>query len=341
MKKLTRFCRLLLCLLCAALCFAGCGNNKSILKSSKEERLAVMNINGIDVPLEMYRYVIMNSKADIEAEHGSADIWLGEEGEELLDELNDSVKITLKKLYATVAMCAEYGINANDEYFTDTLDAKMDDIYKTYGGDYKAYISDLDLYYMNDSVYRFLVRDEILSEELLNKLIEKGEIQNERETLEAEICGNGVIRVKQILVTTGEDRSEEDAQKLAQTILDMLNDGGDFDALVKKYGQDLMMFNNPDGYYFSRGTYNEEFESAAFALEIGETSEVVKTDAGYSIIKRYEKEDGYLKKNFDILMEKFISGRYSLAVEEFMAKMTVTEYDAIAKYSAFNLNSIK
>ena len=59
-------------------------------------------------------------------------------------------------------------------------------------------------------------------------------------------------------------------------ILNLVNKGEDFDALIKEYGGDLFLFNNDDGYYISRGNYYKAFEDTAFSLEVGETSDIIK-----------------------------------------------------------------
>ncbi|MBR5632708.1 MAG: peptidylprolyl isomerase, partial [Clostridia bacterium] len=124
------------------------------------------------------------------------------------------------------------------------------------------------------------------------------------------------IRVKQILV--GEANSAVDQVNLekAQDIKSKLDAGADFDELCREFNNDLYMFENDDGYYIMRGTRNFEFEEAAFALAVGETSDVVKIDVGYSIIKRYEKDAEYITENFDELTSEYYESVYSIMYEE-------------------------
>ena len=44
---------------------------------------------------------------------------------------------------------------------------------------------------------------------------------------------------------------------------------------------------------------DKAYEEAAFALEIGGTSDVVRTDNGYYIIQRYEKDVSYMNTYFE------------------------------------------
>lgn len=73
---------------------------------------------------------------------------------------------------------------------------------------------------------------------------------------------------------------------LAEEILKKLNDGADFDALIKEYGIDPGMKQNPKGYIFTKGEMVEPFENAAFSLKEGEISGIVESSFGYHIIKR-------------------------------------------------------
>lgn len=74
----------------------------------------------------------------------------------------------------------------------------------------------------------------------------------------------------------------------ARSMLDQLNRGASFSKLAsekslcpsKKRGGDLGAF--------GRGQMVREFESAAFALKKGETSQPIKTKFGWHIIRRLE-----------------------------------------------------
>ncbi|MCR5683122.1 MAG: peptidylprolyl isomerase, partial [Clostridiales bacterium] len=288
----------------------------------------------------MYRYLALNYKRDLEA-GGSSDVWLGEGGAALLEELDHDVSAALAYLYATVSLADDYGIHADDAYITDTVEMRMKALYEDYGDDYEAYVEYLRSYNMNDSVYRFFVRNDVLAEELVAEMEKRGEIPTDDASLRAILAGDEVVRVKQILVTA-EDMTEEEAEAAANLLLDRVRAGEDFDTLVQKEGRDLYMFNNPDGYYISRGSYHREFEDAAFSLAVGETSGVIRTDAGWSILKRYEKEQSYLNEHFDDLADEYITGQYNIRLEEREAALRaegVEKLPALADYPVFQLEA--
>jgi len=61
--------------------------------------------------------------------------------------------------------------------------------------------------------------------------------------------------------------------------------GAHFAELAKQYGEGASAEAGGDLGYFKRGVMMPEFENAAFALEVGQVSEPVKTNLGFHIIK--------------------------------------------------------
>lgn len=337
MKKIALFALALVMILS----LISCGNDKDILESTKTEKTVLMTVDGFEVPLELYRYVALNTKADYEAANGgSKEIWLGESGAMLVEEANAAINDIIVTMYTTRSLAAKYGISPEDEYIRDTVDILMDNVYESYGYDYIAYKNDLDAVNMTDAVYRFITENDLLAEELYAKLVAEGEILSEEDDLRAVVNGNEFIRVKQILLSGENGNTDEENLALANKLLDKISSGESFEDLVQKYGKDLYMFNNNDGYYICRGNRYEEFEDAAFSLEIGEVSEVVKTPAGYSIIKRYEKESGYLNENFDDLCDEYSEGKYNTILEAHKGNLTAEPTNEMKNYSIFNLDSI-
>ncbi len=333
MKQIIKYIAAVLCIALSFSLFA-CDKKKA-LNSSKEDLTVVKRIGDIEVTLEMYRYVALNYKSSYES-GGSSDIWLGDTGKALLDEVNSAIDQTLIQMYTVTAICEKYGIHPNDSYIVDTVELNMENTYESYGNDYEAYLEDISAYNMNDAVYRFLVRSEILSEELLAKMISAGELPADNNAILDILIGDDCVRVKHILISADNGKTEEENRALAIKILDKINSGANFDDLIEEYGEDLYMFNNDTGYYVTRGTFHKSFEDTAFELEIGEVSGIVETDAGLSIIKKYEKDTAYIKDNIDSLADEYIAGQFNIALEKFSNTLTVEDTDAMAKYSIFN-----
>ena len=72
----------------------------------------------------------------------------------------------------------------------------------------------------------------------------------------------------------------------AQQVTELLKKGESFESLAEKYSIDGSRKRGGDLGYFGRGAMVKEFEKAAFSLEKGQVSEIVKTQFDYHIIKR-------------------------------------------------------
>jgi parvulin-like peptidyl-prolyl isomerase len=75
---------------------------------------------------------------------------------------------------------------------------------------------------------------------------------------------------------------------VAQEIKAQLSKGESFAKLAQQYSIDVSKKRGGDLGLFGIGVMVKEFEKAAFALEKGQISEIVKTQFGYHIIKRLD-----------------------------------------------------
>jgi parvulin-like peptidyl-prolyl isomerase len=77
-------------------------------------------------------------------------------------------------------------------------------------------------------------------------------------------------------------------EKEAQTVVERLNKGEKFSNVAKEVSICPSRKNGGDLGTFTRGKMVKEFEQAAFVLEKGQTSPIVKTQFGYHVVKRLE-----------------------------------------------------
>ncbi len=132
------------------------------------------------------------------------------------------------------------------------------------------------------------------------------------------------VKVRHILFMTM-DKSDEDgeeARKNAEQVLGQLQDGGDFAELAKEHSEDPGNADNGgDLGWVSRGMMDPAFEDASFALKVGETTtEPVKSQFGYHLIRLDERESGSVKPlsevreviRADLRAERSQNDRYAL-----------------------------
>ncbi len=73
----------------------------------------------------------------------------------------------------------------------------------------------------------------------------------------------------------------------AQDIVKKLGEGETFETMAQKFSKCPSGQEGGDLGEFGKGVMVKEFEDAAFALGVGETSAPVKTQFGYHLIHRY------------------------------------------------------
>jgi NIMA-interacting peptidyl-prolyl cis-trans isomerase 1 len=87
----------------------------------------------------------------------------------------------------------------------------------------------------------------------------------------------------------GITRTREEARARAQEALLKIRSGAPFEEVVKQYTDEPGgAERNGDLGTFDRSTMVKQFADAAFALKVGEVSEVIETKYGFHVIKRTE-----------------------------------------------------
>ncbi len=102
------------------------------------------------------------------------------------------------------------------------------------------------------------------------------------------------VRARHILIgvdAASGEKADAVAQAKADSLLGALRSGADFAEVAKNFSQDPGSGRNGgDLGWFGRGQMVKPFEDAAFSLEPGQISQLVKTQFGYHIIQTQEKK---------------------------------------------------
>jgi peptidyl-prolyl cis-trans isomerase C len=141
-----------------------------------------------------------------------------------------------------------------------------------------------------------LLRQQLVKKEILDKVnVSARDVQNYYDKNKPKYVEAEQVHARHILIKVPQEVSPADDAKQKGKADDALNrakKGEDFAALAKEFSDDGSKENGGDLGFFPRGRMVAEFEEAAFALQPGQTSEIVRTQFGYHIIKVEERKAG-------------------------------------------------
>lgn len=224
----------------------------------------VMRVNGQFVSYNRYLFDYNSIKQYYRSQTGSDGKPLidfnTDEGKKKLLELRKQVLEQLKSDVVTEQLIKQNKITVTGK----ELDERVDAITKQAGGKDKV----------NEVLKKYYGWD-------INDLKAKLKFQIASEKLQTKLGSDGEANAQ--------------AKAKAESVLKEVQAGGDFAELAKKYSQDSSAAAGGDLGFFGKGQMVPEFENAAFALNTGQTSAIVKTKYGYHIIKVTEKKDDQVK----------------------------------------------
>jgi peptidyl-prolyl cis-trans isomerase D len=126
-------------------------------------------------------------------------------------------------------------------------------------------------------------------------------------------CASHILVKVKATPDATEGHADEDAKKLAQAALDQVQAGADFATVAKKVSEDKgSAERGGDLGCFGRGRMVPEFDNAAFGLQPGQVSGLVKTSFGYHVIKvisRTEEQDQPLSQVKEMIRATLVSQR--------------------------------
>lgn len=210
----------------------------------------------------------------------------------------------------------------------------------------KAYSEYLSENFLTDRYNRYTMKIDGCVESLKNQLISNGTLLIEDDAV-LDYIKNNFVRTYHVFIPAKEENSKENAElvswilsadfsieynrseldrrfgldgvlsenmtaeqkRLRSLINRILNAENDNEKMIVMVGS---VFNKDtaisgNGYYFTRDEHEESYEQTAFALEIGDISNVVTTEKGYYIIQRLELEEKYINSNFENLKSQYHS----------------------------------
>lgn len=327
----------------------GGAKTETLVKESDGSKV-VATVNGEDITDLDVRYYAYAEAATYASKNGIAEDEMGSydwdkevDGKKLSDTIIEKAVAAAIDEVLLIQKGAEHGITL-DEVSANQIKSQVDMLEGQYGEDgllLRVRTMGITAKSQYAKMYKKAMTTQKVEEDMEKN---PGNYYPEDTTVLNDYIQDGKCSVKHILIkdssaapAEGEEAPAEDKQAKAQSILDRINGGEDFDALLKEFNEDT---GEPDaGYTFAEGQMDPAFEEAAFALKIGEVSGVVKGTNGYHIIKRvpgkYELQ-AYWAADSNTKIKKKDSKLAKISVKDIMADVAAAAEELKAESASAN-----
>ena len=302
-------------------------------KPLNEGAETVLTVNGDAVTADEYSgYMLYNMQyyASMYAQMGLTDLW---SNEDMAKSLGASMPEAAEQqaIYARVVMQKfnELGLKLSYNEQKEMASVRRNSIANT---SKDAYLNQIAQFGFSDQTYQNFMYISQCYQALNDYYFGENGVNTPSDEDIQKYYEDNYITAKHILITTvdpasGETkRTDEEAKKEAQSILDRINAGEDFDTLMNQYSEDTGLSNNPNGYTFTEGQMVTEFYDGAKALAEDEVSELVKSSYGYHIIKRVKLDESQLD-NFKSDIVSAISGSMDELLQQWIDEAQVETTD--------------
>ncbi|MDI6600392.1 MAG: peptidylprolyl isomerase [Thermoanaerobacteraceae bacterium] len=300
--------------------------------SNQPQDKVVATVNGEDIKKSDFDKTVENYKKSYEAQPNVDEkYWETEsQGKKMIDILKENVLDEM--IYETILnqQAKKNDINVSSKEFQDELKSHIDSVKTAFGGDekFKEYLKSQNV---SEEFYTNLMKVQLLQYKLWEKATADVKVTDEevRQYFNQHQTDYktqpDTVKAAHILI---KDKAKADE------VLNKAKAGEDFAALAKQYSEDEAT--KDDGGNLGEFTYYEQPEEisiAAFALEPGDISSLIKASDGYHIIKVFDKKINPVKP-FDEVKDEINSmvlsnkrdEKFSQLVDEWKTGAEIKKY---------------
>ena len=263
MKKIGRLTSIFLCFFIAALVIAGCGRKVAATVNGKEIYLE-------DVDKEVDRLLSQHKEAG------------GTQTEKMKEQFRGSVLNYLIENELALQEAEKKGIKVTDK----EVEKQLNQMKKMFSSE-AEFNSMLEKQDIDIDDFKERLREDLLMTKITEPLYKGLEVSDEEakdyyEKNKTSFQDPEKVHLRQIVLGT-KDKAEK--------MLSKVKSGEDFSELAKKNSVDAMTRDKGgDLDWKTKQELPQEMADAAFALEVGEVSDIIKTQSGYVIVKVEQKQ---------------------------------------------------
>lgn len=232
--------------------------------------------------------------------------------------------------YAMLKLCEDVGVEYSEKQLKKDTQKYVDDIISESFGSRRKYISALKESGMTDHYVRFMARCELLYGEVAEKLVMDGKLLAGEDDVTKYVKEN-FIRTWHLMIANNKGDDVEKNRLAAEGALEKLKAGDTtmYKLIGGALNEDLLIPSS--GYTFGKGYMEKAYEDAAFALEIGEFSEVVSAKGElangeyvdcFYVIERLELTDEDIKRDYESIYSKYLTSSVVDMLDEVKASLT-------------------
>ena len=138
-----------------------------------------------------------------------------------------------------------------------------------------------------------------------------------------------VTRFKVLFIKPAEEETLSSARRIAESVLNRIHDGEDFDMLVKEFSQGPNIDTGGDMGYMPVGSTIPEIEDAMYGLSQGEISGIIEAGSGFYMVMVLDKKEAGpvpIAEVSDLIKERLFQRESELTLREFVGKLKEDAY---------------
>ncbi len=303
-----------------------CSCSYKAIEPSEEDMTVVGQVGGIDVYLDELRFVTDTYRKLLISRYGEG-IFEGAEKDKYLAMLKELVYTNITANYATLTLCNEAHIGLGEDAVLKKVEEQMLKTVEALGGigAYKKYLKENCL---TDRLLRFNTEIDILQNELMYVYIDDIMLIEDDDQKVGDIIMDEFIAIRHIFVS----RDTENAYDKICAAKARIASGESLASLIPELDEDSDM--NTDGLYILKGYMTDEYESVAFSLDIGESSDIVEDQHGYYIIERFEMDFFEVARRFDYLKKLYQTYTFYSIIDQKQAELVFVPTQAGESFMA-------